>query len=81
MVSWFFDRSVGSTTDKAVEFYIKVTQVKELRQKYYTTVGSKKHQGTTNDPLLDYHKGDLDIKRLGLLKAASIKGQAKLDAF
>ncbi len=29
----YFFRSVGSTTDEAVEFYIKITQDKQLREK------------------------------------------------
>ena len=77
----YFYRSVGSTTDKAVEFYIKVSQDDELKEKYYTSVGSKKHQGIANDPILDYLQGDIDLRRLNLYKAASVKGQVKLDAF
>ena len=34
----FFFRSVGSTTDQAVEFYIRMSQDKEMRSKYYTYV-------------------------------------------
>ena len=41
----YFYRSVGSTTDKAGEFYIKVTQNRHLKEKYYSTVGKSKHQG------------------------------------
>lgn len=35
--SGYFFRSVGSTTDRAVEFYIKISQDKELRDKYYVS--------------------------------------------
>ena len=34
----YFFRSVGSTTDKAVEFYIRMSQDKEMRNRYYTYV-------------------------------------------
>ena len=33
----YFFRSVGSTTDQAVEFYIKISQDKKKREKYYST--------------------------------------------
>ncbi|MCS4541377.1 MAG: IS200/IS605 family transposase [Euryarchaeota archaeon] len=37
----YFYRSVGSTTDKAVEFYIKLSQDEENRKKYYSQVGKE----------------------------------------
>ncbi|MFO7791946.1 MAG: IS200/IS605 family transposase [Candidatus Saliniplasma sp.] len=36
----YFYRSVGSTTDEAVKFYINVSQDKEKRKKYYRNGGS-----------------------------------------
>ena len=50
----YFYRSVGSTTDKAVEFYIKLTQNHHLKEKYYTSVGKSKHQGIADDPYIEY---------------------------
>jgi putative transposase len=55
----YFYRSVGSTTDKAVEFYIKLSQNHHLKEKYYTTVGKNKHQGIAEDPYLEYMQGKL----------------------
>jgi putative transposase len=50
----YFFRSVGSTTDEAVEFYIKITQDKQLREKYYTTVGSMDKKTTAEDPYVEF---------------------------
>ena len=77
----YFYRSVGSTTDKAVEFYIKVTQNKQLKEKYYTSVGTRKQQGISDDPYLDYCQGKIDINKMDLYFAALKKGQTKLDIF
>lgn len=65
----YFYRSVGSTTDKAVEFYIKITQNEHLKEKYYTSVGKKKHQGIADDPYLDYFQGKIEMKELDQLGA------------
>lgn len=59
----YFYRSVGSTTDKAVEFYIKVTQNHHLKEKYYTTVGKSNHQGSVDDPYIEYLQGKLYLNR------------------
>ncbi len=50
----YFFRSVGSTTDEAVEFYIKITQDKQLREKYYMIVGSTDNKATTEDPYIEF---------------------------
>jgi hypothetical protein len=51
----YFFRSVGSTTDQAVEFYIRVSQDKILRDKYYTYVGrTTRPARTTGDPYVEY---------------------------
>ena len=42
----YFFRSVGSTTDQAVEFYIKISQDKKQREKYYSTGNNKKNRAT-----------------------------------
>jgi len=55
----YFFRSVGSTTDKAVEFYIKVTQNHHLKEKYYTSVGKSKNHGLIDDPYIEYLQGKL----------------------
>jgi putative transposase len=52
----YFFRSVGSTTDEAVEFYIKITQDKHLREKYYTVVGTTNQNTTTEDPYIEFLK-------------------------
>jgi hypothetical protein len=75
----YFYRSVGSTTDQAVEFYIKLTQNKHLKEKYYTSVGKKKHQGIADDPYLDYFQGKIDMKELNQLGVR--KGQKTLDLY
>ena len=41
----YFFRSVGSTTNEAVDFYIKISQDKSMREKYYSMVGSP-HEDT-----------------------------------
>lgn len=73
----YFYRSVGSTTDEAVEFYIKLSQDKQQREKYYTAVGTtKKKHVTSEDPYLEYVKGNLKFR----LRTIS-KNQATLDSF
>lgn len=52
----YFFRSVGSTTDEAVEFYIKITQDRRLREKYYTASDSD-GIGVADDPYIEYLKG------------------------
>ena len=56
----YFYRSVGSTTDKAVEFYIKLSQHKEQRDKYYCIAGSKQ-EPTNEDPYISYLQGKLNF--------------------
>ncbi|HLC77230.1 MAG TPA: IS200/IS605 family transposase [archaeon] len=51
----YFYRSVGSVTDDAVEFYIRVTQDKHLRDKFYTRVGaSSKEAEEFEDPYIKF---------------------------
>jgi putative transposase len=60
----YFFRSVGSTTDEAVEFYIKVTQDRRLREKYYTGAGSSRRGGAAvEDPYIEHLKGRLWRRR------------------
>lgn len=57
----YFFRSVGSTTNEAVEFYIKLSQDKHLCKKYYTFVsGKRKVQAeSNNDPFIDFLQGKI----------------------
>ena len=57
----YFFRSVGSTTDEAVDFYIKVSQDKELRDKYYTKVG-----GCQEDPYVTFIKEQMRAPQMTL---------------
>ena len=51
----YFYRSVGSVTDDAVEFYIRVSQDKHLRDKFYTKVGaSNKEAEDFEDPYIKF---------------------------
>ena len=51
----YFYRSVGSVTDDAVEFYIRVSQDKHLRDKFYTRVGaSSKNAEEYEDPYVKF---------------------------
>jgi putative transposase len=60
----YFFRSVGSTTDEAVEFYIKITQDRHLREKYYTTAGSgREGEASVEDPYIQHLKGKLWRRR------------------
>lgn len=77
----YFYRSVGSTTDQAVEFYIKVTQNEHLKKKYYTSVGKTKSQGIPDDPYIDYLQGKIYVKELGVFHPIIYKGQKTLDTF
>jgi len=51
----YFFRSVGSTTNEAVDFYIKVSQDKKMRDKYYSMVG-----GCQEDPYVTFLKKQLE---------------------
>ena len=64
----YFFRSVGSTTDEAVEFYIRISQDKKLRSKYYTHVRKKKTKfaKTSEDPYIEYLKGKLKVAQTRL---------------
>jgi len=51
----YFYRSVGSVTDDAVEFYIRVSQDRNMRNKFYTCVGaSSKEAGEYEDPYVKF---------------------------
>lgn len=54
----YFYRSVGSVTDDAVEFYIRVSQDKHLRDKFYTRVGARSKEAEDfQDPYVEFLKG------------------------
>ncbi len=55
----YFFRSVGSTTDQAVEFYIKLSQDKKQREKYYSTGNIKNNRPTTEDPYIEFLQNKL----------------------
>jgi putative transposase len=55
----YFFRSVGSTTGKAVEFYIKISQDKKQRDKYYSTGSNKNNRATTEDPFIEFLQNKL----------------------
>jgi len=57
----YFFRSIGSTTDNAVKFYIEVANDPILRKKYYTFSGKRKKQmpKRKDDPYVSYIKGEL----------------------
>jgi len=55
----YFFRSVGSTTDQAVEFYIKISQDKKQREKYYSTGNNKNNRATTEDPYIEFLQSKL----------------------
>ena len=57
----YFYRSVGSTTDEAVEFYIKVSQKKHLQERYYVQGNSRDGNRYSEDPYLDFLKGKLSF--------------------
>ena len=62
----YFYRSVGSVTDDAVEFYIKVSQDKHLRNKFYTKVGSEsKNAECCEDPLVKFLRDKSQISLKG----------------
>ena len=77
----YFYRSVGSTTDKAVEFYIKVTQNHHLKEKYYSTVGKSKHQGLVEDPYIEYLQGKLYLDHRHSGAAFLYETQRTMDQF
>ena len=53
----YFYRSVGSTTDDAVKFYIEVSQDKEERKKYYRN-GGQSENICSEDPYVKHLKED-----------------------
>ena len=55
----YFFRSVGSTTDQAVEFYIKISQDKRQREKYYSTGNNKNNRTTSEDPYIEFLQSKL----------------------
>ena len=69
----YFYRSVGSTTDNAVEFYIRLSQKSELRDKYYNTAGNQMEL-TNEDPYIRYLQRKMSIKPIH-------KEQTNLDLF
>jgi putative transposase len=77
----YFYRSVGSTTDKAVEFYIKVSQNDRLKKKYYTSVGKSQHQGMATDPYVAYLQGELNIDDMRSAHRIHHPNQKTLDVF
>ena len=48
-----------STTDQAVEFYIKISQDKKQRDKYYSTGNNKNNRATTEDPYIEFLQSKL----------------------
>ena len=61
----YFFRSVGSTTNEAVDFYIRVSQDRELRSKYYNKIGNY-HE----DPYVTYLKDHMERPQLKLVDFA-----------
>ena len=53
----YFYRSVGSTTDDAVKFYIEVSQDEEKREKYYRN-GGQSESFCSEDPYVKHLKED-----------------------
>ena len=60
----YFFRSVGSTTDQAVEFYIKISQDKKQREKYYSTGNIKNNRATSEDPYIEFLQNKLNQAEL-----------------
>ena len=82
----YFYRSVGSTTDEAVEFYIKVSQKEHLKEKYYSRGGDGQRNGCSEDPYVDFLKGKLSFESIRDMEkrgAQSVlpRGQLTLAAF
>jgi len=82
----YFYRSVGSTTDEAVEFYIKVSQTKHLREKYYSLGRARDTPRCSEDPYIEFLKGNLrfDPNEIGERRGNRTnvpKGQLTLAAF
>lgn len=77
----YFYRSVGSTTDKAVEFYIKLTQNQHLKEKYYSKGGKSKHQGIADDPYIDHLQGNLYLNNHRTNYGLQQQDQKTLDFF
>ena len=82
----YFFRSVVSTTDEAVEFYIKVSQKEHLKEKYYSHGGENQRNGCSEDPYVDFLKGKLQFNSLRDMEescgqAVLPKGQLTFAAF
>ncbi len=56
----YFFRSIGSTTDRAVEFYIRVANDPTLRKQYYSFSGGKS-PAKREDPYVSFLQGDLKL--------------------
>ena len=59
----YFYRSVGSTTDKAVEFYIEISQKKHMKEKYYQR-GDERHSVSNEDPYITYLQGGIKFNNI-----------------
>jgi len=69
----YFFRSIGSTTDKAIQFYIDVANDPVLRHDYYTYAGRRKREPRRkDDPYVSFLQGKLKLTH---------KGQARLTQF
>ena len=67
----YFFRSIGSTTDRAVEFYIRVANDPQLRRQYYSFSGGRKPE-RREDPYVSFLQGKLRVP---------LSGQKGLNAF
>jgi putative transposase len=57
----YFFRSIGSTTDKAIQFYIDVANDPVLRKKYYRYGKGTKKPVCANDPYIEFLEGRLHL--------------------
>ena len=57
----YFFRSIGSTTDKAIQFYIDVANDPVLRKKYYAYGKGTKKPVCANDPYIEFLEGRLQL--------------------
>ena len=58
----YFFRSIGSTTDNAIRFYIDVANDPVLRKQYYTYAGRRnKEPKCKDDPYISYLQGRLKL--------------------
>lgn len=77
----YFFRSIGSTTDKAVKFYIEVANNPELRKKYYTYAGKRKDGQKTLHGNTVYKTEDPYVSFLQKNLIMPVKGQKKINQF